>query len=77
MKQADVNHTPLTDAEAFDYRPNQFGGSSFRTTPYGLLVEAKFARQLEIRLNQKNILIDELKEAIDLLIEDRDSYHDE
>ena len=65
MKQADVNHTPLTDAEAFDYRPNQFGGSSFRTTPYGLLVEAKFARQLEIKLNQKNILIDELKEEGD------------
>jgi hypothetical protein len=53
--------TPRTDIEAFDYRPSQFGGSSFRHTKYGILVESKFARQLEEELNQANDRIKELE----------------
>jgi len=53
--------TPRTDTEAFDYRPNQFGGSSFRHTKYGILVEAEFARKLETELNEANERIQELE----------------
>lgn len=53
--------TPRTDIEAFDYRPSQFGGNSFRHTKYGILVEAEFARKLEKELNQANDRIQELE----------------
>jgi hypothetical protein len=53
--------TPRTDIEAFDYRPSQFGGSSFRHTKYGILVEAEFARKLEKELNEANDRIQELE----------------
>ena len=56
-----IMKTPRTDIEAFDYRPNQFGGSSFRHTKYGILVESEFARQLEKELNQANDRIKELE----------------
>jgi len=57
----ETNQTPRTDADAFDYRPNQFGGSSFRSTKYGLLVYSEFARQLETELNLANERIAELE----------------
>ncbi len=53
--------TPRTDIEAFDYRPSQFGGNSFRHTKYGILVEAEFARKLEKELNEANDRIQELE----------------
>lgn len=56
-----IKPTPRTDAEAFDYRPNQFGGSSFKSTKYGLLVYSQFAQQLEVELNAANERIAELE----------------
>ena len=56
-----VKPTPRTDAEAFDYRPNQYGGSSFRSTKYGLLVYSQFAQQLETELIAANERIAELE----------------
>ena len=53
--------TPRTDNAAFDYRPNQFGGSSFRHSKYGLLVDAEFSRKLETELNEANERIQELE----------------
>lgn len=54
-------NTPRTDSEAFDYRPSQFGGSSFRHSKYGILVDSDFARKLEHELNQANERIQELE----------------
>jgi uncharacterized phage infection (PIP) family protein YhgE len=59
-----TNSTPRTDVKAFDYRPNQFGGSSFRHTKYGILVDSSFAQELERELNVANAKIAELKQQL-------------
>lgn len=56
-----LSETPRTDNESFDYRPNQFGGSSFRHSKFGILVESKFAQTLELELNEANERIQELE----------------
>ena len=65
----DIKATPRTDDQAFDYRPNQFGGSSFRHTKYGILVDSSFAQQLERELNAANAKIDRMQEQIDMAVE--------
>ena len=62
----EVDKTPLTDGQAFDFRPNQFGGSSFRHTKYGILVDSSFAQELERKLNRANAKIKELEQQLEL-----------
>lgn len=60
----DIESTPRTDDQAFDYRPNQFGGSSFRHTKYGILVDSSFAQQLERELNAANAKVEKLEDEL-------------